>query len=86
MANMQKHLKTSNLPFLVRPSSLQLINPTGFWKRNEATVTQHWPEEWQLASLLLQDIKLVFLKMKLSHLTGRAAQVAKGLRHLKKNQ
>lgn len=69
MSNMQKHLENIQPPlFLPSPNYLQLINPTGFWTRNEATVTQHWPEEWQLASLLLQDIKLVFLKIKLSQM------------------
>lgn len=69
MSNMQKHLENIQPPLsLPSPNYLQLINPTGFWTRNEAPVTQHWPEEWQLASLLLQDIKLVFLKIKLSQM------------------
>lgn len=89
MSNMQKHLeniKPPNFPFLAWPPSLQLINPSGFRTRNKTTVTQDWPGEWQLAPLLLQDIKLIFLKIKCSQLSGRAAQVAKGLGHLKKNQ
>lgn len=37
MSNMQKHLENIQPPLPCPTSSLQLINPTGFWKRNEAT-------------------------------------------------